>query len=124
MGKYIIVVAGGGLGSLVRYILGTAIMSRVGGKFPLGTLIINVTGSFAIGALMTLFTEQLAPHPYWRLALVIGFLGGYTTFSSFEYESLQAFREGSPFPALVNMIGSVVLGLAAVWAGAALAARH
>ncbi len=124
MGKYIIVVAGGGLGSLVRYVLSTAIMSRFGGKFPLGTLIINVTGSFAIGALMALFTERLAPHPYWRLTLVIGFLGGYTTFSSFEYESLQALREGSPVPALVNMIGSVVLGLAAVWAGAALAARH
>lgn len=118
------VVAGGGIGSLARYLLGTAIMSRFGGRFPLGTMIINVTGSFAIGALMTLLTERLQPHPYWRLVLVIGFLGGYTTFSSFEYESLQAVREGGLIGGLFNLIGSVALGFAAVWAGAILAARR
>ncbi len=124
MGKYIIVVLGGGFGSLARYLLGTAIMSRFGGKFPLGTMIINVSGSFAIGVLMTLFTERLEPHPYWRLALVIGFLGGYTTFSSFEYESLRAIRDGGLMPGFLNMAASVVLGFAAVWAGAVVAARH
>ncbi len=124
MNKYLIVVLGGGLGSLVRYLLGTAIMSRFGGKFPLGTLIINVTGSFAIGVLMTLLTERGQPHPYWRLALVIGFLGGYTTFSSFEWETLTAVRDGGFLPALLNVVGSVALGFAAVWAGATLAARH
>ena len=118
------VVLGGGLGSLARYILGTAIMSRFGGKFPLGTMIINVTGSFAIGVLMTLFTERFQPHPYWRFVLVIGFLGGYTTFSSFEYESLRTVREGGSVLGLMNMIGSVALGFAAVWAGAVLAARR
>lgn len=124
MGKYIMVVLGGGLGSLARYILGTAIMSRFGGKFPLGTMIINVTGSFAIGVLMTLFTERFQPHPYWRFVLVIGFLGGYTTFSSFEYESFRAVREGGSMLGLLNIVGSVVLGFAAVWAGAVLAARR
>ena len=123
-GKYIIVMLGGGLGSLARYVLGAAIMNRFGGKFPLGTLVINVTGSFAIGVLMTLLTERFQPHPYWRLVLVIGFLGGYTTFSSFEYESLQAIREGGSVLGLLNMIGSVVLGFAAVWAGVVLAARR
>jgi CrcB protein len=118
------VVLGGGLGSLLRYVLGTAIMGRFGGKFPLGTMIINVTGSFAIGALMTLLTERLQPHPYWRFLLVIGFLGGYTTFSSFEYESFRTVREGGMIPGLFNMIGSVLLGFAAVWAGAALVARR
>ena len=118
------VVLGGGLGSLARYVLGTAIMSRFGGKFPLGTLIINVTGSFAIGVLMTVFTERFQPHPYWRLVLVIGFLGGYTTFSSFEYESFRAVREGGSMLGLLNIIGSVALGFAAVWAGAVLAARR
>jgi CrcB protein len=118
------VVLGGGLGSLARYILGTAIMSRFGGKFPLGTMIINVTGSFAIGVLMTLFTERFQPHPYWRFVLVIGFLGGYTTFSSFEYESFRAVREGGSMLGLLNIVGSVVLGFAAVWAGAVLAARR
>jgi fluoride exporter len=118
------VVLGGGFGSLLRYVLGTAIMSRFGGKFPLGTMIINVTGSFAIGALMTLLTERLQPHPYWRFLLVIGFLGGYTTFSSFEYESLRTVREGGVILGLLNMIGSVLLGFAAVWAGAVLVARR
>jgi CrcB protein len=124
LGKYIIVVLGGGVGSLARYVLGTAIMSRFGGKFPLGTMVINVTGSFAIGVLMTLVTERLQLHPYWRLGLVIGFLGGYTTFSSLEYESLRAVREGGLIPGLFNMVGSVVLGFVAVWAGAVLAARR
>lgn len=124
MGKYFLIILGGGIGSLARYLLGTAIMSRFGGKFPLGTLVINVSGSFAIGVLMTLLTERFQPHPYWRLVLVIGFLGGYTTFSSFEYETLRAVRDGGLVPALLNIIGSVALGFAAVWAGAVLAARH
>jgi CrcB protein len=124
LGKYIMVVLGGGMGSLARYVLGTAIMSRFGGKFPLGTMIINVTGSFAIGVLMTLLTERFQPHPYWRFVLVIGFLGGYTTFSSFEYESLRAVREGGSILGLLNLVGSVALGFAAVWAGAVLAVRR
>ena len=124
MGKYVMVVFGGGIGSLARYLLGTAIMSRFGGRFPLGTMVINVTGSFAIGVLMTLLTDRLQPHPYWRLVLVIGFLGGYTTFSSFEYESLRAIREGGLFSGLLNLAGSVVLGFAAVWAGVLVAARR
>ncbi len=124
MVKYFMVMLGGAVGSLARYVLGTAIMSRFGSKFPLGTMIINVTGSFAIGVLMTLLTERRQPHPYWRLVLVIGFLGGYTTFSSFEYESLRAVRDGGLIPGLFNVVGSVVLGFAAVWAGAVLAARR
>ncbi len=124
MGKYLVVLLGGGIGSLARYVLGTTIMTRFGSKFPLGTMVINVTGSFAAGVLMTLVTERFQPHPYWRLILVIGFLGGYTTFSSFEYESLRTIREGGLALGLLNMIGSVALGFAAVWAGAILAARR
>jgi len=99
-------------------------MSRFGPKFPLGTMIINVTGSFAAGVLMTLLTERLEPHPYWRIFLVIGFLGGYTTFSGFEYESLQAMRDGGLLPGLLNLFGVVALGFAAVWAGVLTAARR
>ncbi len=117
------IAAGGGLGSLARYVAGGAIMTRFATRFPLGTLVINVTGSFLIGLLMTLLTERFQPHPNWRLLLVIGFLGGYTTFSSFEWETYSAIRGGGFWIGLANVIGSVGLGYAAVWLGALLARR-
>ena len=100
---------------------GLAIMSRFGGRFPLGTMAINVSGSFLIGLLMVLFTERFQPHPNYRLLLVVGFLGGYTTFSSFEYETLALMRGGGVWLGLINVVGSVVLGFVAVWLGALLA---
>ena len=124
MGRYIMVLVGGGSGALLRFVFGTAIMQRFGGTFPLGTFVINLTGSFLIGLLMTVLTERFQPHPYWRLFLVVGFLGGYTTFSSFEYETLQAARQGSRWMALLNAAGSVVLGYLAVWLGTMLASRR
>jgi CrcB protein len=92
-------------------------MSRYGGRFPLGTLVINVTGAFLIGVLMTLLTERLHPHPHWRLFLVVGFLGGYTTFSSFEYEIYQAAQGGERWLSFLYMTASVVFGYLAVWLG-------
>ena len=124
MAQYLIVLVGGGTGALLRFILGTLIMQRYGGSFPLGTFTINITGSFLIGFLMALFTEHLQPHPYWRLLLVVGFLGGYTTFSTFEYETFVAARQGARWMALLNVVGSVILGYVAVWLGTALAARR
>lgn len=99
-------------------------MARYGGRFPLGTLLINVTGSFLIGVIMTVFTERFQPHPHLRLFLVVGLLGGYTTFSSFEYEVFQAARDGERWLATLYLAASVVLGYLAVWAGALLAARR
>jgi fluoride exporter len=121
--KYLLVMLGGGLGSLARYVAGTAISSRFAGLFPLGTMIVNITGSFLIGLLMTLLSERL-PHPYWRLLLVVGFLGGYTTFSSFEWETFSAVRGGGLWIGLANVVGSVALGYAAVWLGATVAGRR
>jgi CrcB protein len=121
--KYLLVVMGGGIGSLARYLAGTAIMARYGGRFPLGTLAINVTGSFLIGLLMTYFTERFAPSTNWRPLLVVGFLGGYTTFSSFEWETYSAVRDGGLWLGLLNIAGSIGLGYTAVWLGAALARR-
>ena len=115
---------GGATGSLARYVAGGAIMTRFGGRFPLGTLLVNVTGSFLVGLMMTLLTERIQPHPYWRLLLVVGFLGGYTTFSSFEYETYSAVRAGGPWIGLINVVASVVLGYAAVWLGSMLMARR
>lgn len=114
---------GGAVGSAIRYALGTAINVRIGGRFPLGTMVINITGSFLIGAIMILITEKLKLDPNWRLLLVVGFLGGYTTFSSFEFETYQAIRDGGYWISLINVLASVILGFAGVWLGATLARR-
>lgn len=121
--RYLLILFGGGIGSLARYVAGLAIMTRFGTRFPLGTLVVNVTGSFLIGLLMTLLTERFQPHPNWRLVLVVGFLGGYTTFSSFEWETFSAIREGGFWVGLANVAGSVLFGYAAVWLGALVGRR-
>jgi len=122
--RYLIVMLGGATGSFTRYVLGTAIMNRVGPRFPFGTFVINISGSFLIGLLMTLLTERLQPHPNWRLLLVVGFLGGYTTFSSFEWETLSLVKDGGRWLGLLNVLGSVLLGYAAVWLGSLIAAKR
>ena len=124
MDRYVVVLAGAGLGGLMRYTLGTWIMAKYGGRFPLGTFLINVSGAFLIGLLMTVLTERTHPHPNWRLFLVVGVLGGYTTFSSFEYETYQAVRDGARAMGLLYVTGSVLAGYLAVWLGAVLVARR
>jgi CrcB protein len=117
--RYIYVLAGGGLGSLARYVASVYVLSHYGGDFPLGTFLINVSGSFLIGLILT----RLAPASDLRFLLVTGFLGGYTTFSSFEWETLAAARKGLPGIALLYSAGSVIAGYGACWAGSALAGR-
>ncbi len=124
MDKYLVVLAGAGLGGLARFVLGSWIMAKYGGRFPLGTFLINISGAFLVGLFMTLLTERLQPHPNWRLFLVVGVLGGYTTFSSFEYETLQTVRDGERWMGLVYVAGSVLLGYLTVWVGATLASRR
>jgi fluoride exporter len=119
----ICILIGGGLGSLARYWVASTMLARYGSRFPYGTLMVNVTGSFAIGFLMTLFTERFAPAPWWRPLLVIGFLGGYTTFSAFEWETYSTIRNGGFWMGLINVVASVGLGYAAVWCGAHFARR-
>lgn len=118
------VLAGAGLGGLARYVAGTWIMAKYAGRFPLGTFVINVTGSFVIGVLMTLLTERFHPHPNWRLFLIVGVLGGYTTFSSFEYETYQAVRDGARWIGMLYLTGSVLVGYLGVWLGVLLAGRR
>ena len=121
--RYFLVLVGGGAGALARYVAASAIMTRFGGRFPLGTLVINVTGSFLIGLLMTILTGRFKLDPNWRLLLVVGFLGGYTTFSSFEWETYTAVRDGARWIGALNVVSSVTLGYAAVWLGVMLARR-
>jgi CrcB protein len=123
LSRYLFVVIGGGIGALTRYVAASAIMARFGGKFPLGTLVINVSGSFLIGLLMTILTERFKLDPGWRLILVVGFLGGYTTFSSFEWETYTSVRDGGIWTGMLNVVSSIVLGYVAVWLGAVFARR-
>jgi CrcB protein len=118
--RYLLVVLGGGAGSLARYIAGAAIVERFGPRFPIGTMTINITGSFLIGLFMTLITERLPGDLNLRPLLVTGFLGGYTTFSSFEWETFDRVRHGGFWIGVANVVGSVGLGYAAVWMGAIL----
>ena len=115
------VALGGGLGASMRYLLGGWVVARLGGAFPFHTLLINVTGSLAIGAVLVLLTERLVADPAWRLLLVVGFLGGYTTFSSYTFEALSLVEEGNWVAALGYVLGSNGLGLLAAYAGMVLA---
>jgi CrcB protein len=117
MEKYLLVLLGGAIGSLARYLTATAIMSRYPGRFPLGTLVVNVTGCFLIGVILTSIAQKPQPNPNWQLFLVVGLLGGYTTFSGFAWETFVSARNGSPWVGLLNVIASVILGYFAVWLG-------
>ncbi len=124
MDKYFIIFAGAGLGGVARFAVGTAIMNRFTGRFPLGTFLVNVSGCFLVGLIMTVLTERLAPHQNWRLFLVVGFLGGYTTFSSFAYSIYIASTTGLGLIALADAVGSVVAGVVAVWLGVLVGAKR
>ncbi len=123
MSKYFLVTLGGGIGAVSRYIFGSLVARFYSGTFPAGTFLINVTGSFLIGVLMTLLLNRSALDPNWRLFLVTGILGGYTTFSSFEWEALTTLQTGAAAVSLLYIGSSVVLGLAAAWLGFMIANR-
>jgi fluoride exporter len=121
--KYLMVMIGAALGGVLRFIIATAVSDRFVGRFPLGTFLINVTGCFGIGLLMTILTERFSPHPYWRLLLVVGVLGGYTTFSSFEWETFFVSRNESAWLGFLYVLSSVCVGYLAVWLGVIIARR-
>jgi CrcB protein len=120
--KIILVLLGGAIGTGCRYGLSLLIYSRIKNPtFPYANLVINVSGSFVIGLLAELFNGRVLVSPTTQAALVVGFLGGYTTFSSFSYETFTLIRGGEWLRATLNSVGSVVLGLIAVWLGVRLA---
>ena len=119
MSKVLLIALGAALGANLRYLVSVGVAQRWGAAFPYGTLLINVSGSVAIGAVLALAAQTGLTAP-WRLLLVTGFLGGYTTFSSFTWETYQLAVEGGVGPALLNIAGSVALGLGGVVLGVAI----
>ena len=122
MEKYLLVMAGAAVGGLGRYLLATAINTRFPTRGWYGTVIVNITGCFLIGVVMTILTQRHA-NPNWRLLLVVGLLGGYTTFSSFAYETYGLIKDGDFGKGFANVAVSVLGGYLAVWCGALLARR-
>lgn len=120
--KLLWVGVGGFLGANARYWLGGWVQERCGAAFPWATLVINISGSFVLGLFIALATERFAlPNaPLLRLAVAIGFISSYTTFSTFEYETLALVQNGSWARALANAFGSLFAGYLAVWLGIAL----
>ena len=108
-------------GANARYIIGGWIADRWGTSFPVGTLVINVTGSLLIGLILTVVTERVIAPAWVRPLLAIGFLGSYTTFSTFSYETLALARDGSWLAAGGNVVLSVVASLVGVYLGMLLA---
>jgi CrcB protein len=117
MSKILPVALGGALGAAFRYEAQGWIQNRLGASFPYGTLIVNISGAFLIGILMTLFMEHVEVSPQWRLFLVVGILGGYTTFSSLTWEAYQLFAAGSYTSGCLYIGGSLAGGMAAVLLG-------
>jgi CrcB protein len=119
--EVILVTIGGGIGSASRYLVSTWAAARFGADFPYGTLIVNVVGCFIIGAFMTVATERLIVSPYWRLFVTVGIVGGFTTFSSFSYETLHLLQEADALRAFYNFSLNVLVGFSATWLGIGLA---
>jgi CrcB protein len=115
------VAVAGALGALARYELDGFVAARAVGAFPWGTFVVNVSGSFALGLVFTLFAERMTVEPWLRSALTIGFLGAYTTFSTLSLESYRLLEDGAVFLALANMLGSLAAGLGAVYLGVVVA---
>jgi len=119
--KYLLIALGGGLGSMARYWVGATVGGRMGVRFPYGTLVVNLSACLIIGFALTWLGEHMEMDPAWRFLIPVGFIGAYSTFSTYEWETLQTLRSGAFAMAALYAGGSLVLGLAATWLGAVLA---
>lgn len=121
MEKYLFIAVGASLGSIARYWVGSTVSSRLGTKFPYGTFVINMTACVIIGFVLTYMDKRADPNPAWRFLIAVGFVGAYSTFSTYEWEMLSTLRSGAFLLAALYAVGSLLLGLVAVWGGSVLA---
>lgn len=117
MEKFLLISVGAVFGANFRYWIGDWAAQKFGTSFPFGTLIINFTGCLLIGLFLTLATERWMIDARWRLLFSVGFLGAYTTFSTYAYESLNLLIKGQWLAGSINIFGSAFLGLLGVWIG-------
>jgi CrcB protein len=120
VGTILGVTIAGALGALARYGIGGWLAGRSASAFPWETLVINVSGSFLLGLVFVVLTERVAAAPSVRASLMVGFLGAYTTFSTFGLETMRLVEEGSIWLAALNVLASVLAALLAVWVGMAI----
>ena len=121
MNQVVAIAIGGALGSVLRYLLSNATHAWLGRGFPYGTLAVNVLGCLAMGFLFVLLVERVGTSTVWRAGLLIGLLGGFTTFSAFSMDTMRLMESGLQTQALLNVFASVVLCLTATWLGLLLA---
>jgi CrcB protein len=119
--KYLFIAVGGALGSVARYWVGSTVSGRLGTKFPFGTLVINISACIIIGFMLTYLGKRVDLNPAWRFLMLVGFAGAYSTFSTYEWETLSTLRSGAFLLAALYAVGSLLLGLVAVWGGSVLA---
>lgn len=121
MEKYLCIAIGGALGSIARYWVGSTVSDRLGTKFPYGTFVINMTACVIIGFAVTYLSRRAELNAAWRYLVPVGFVGAYSTFSTYEWETLSNLRAGALVLAALYAVGSLIVGLVAVWGGSALA---
>ena len=117
MYRSMLVFIGGGIGAVFRYLLAGWVYKVVGTDFPYGTLAVNVIGCFVIGLFLTMAEDRFLISPDFRIFFAVGILGGFTTFSTFSFETVELLRDGALAIGLLNVAVSVVVGLTATWVG-------
>lgn len=109
--EYLVVFVGGGLGAVARFVLGTAVQKASAAGFPWGTFVVNMLGCLLVGVIAELIRVRVDWQGHVRLFLVVGILGGFTTFSSFGYETVALIQSGKLMDGLLNAFGQLILGL-------------
>lgn len=121
MRRYLLIAIGGAFGAILRYLVGVFAAERFGSRFPVGTFAINISACFMIGFILEYLTRHTHVNPAWRYAFAIGFLGAYSTFSSFEWEAWTELTRGAYWIGLLYVGASLIIGLLAVGLGSATA---
>jgi fluoride exporter len=121
--QYLAIAAGGAVGAMARFLIASVCGQLFATDFPIGTMVINLSGSFFLGWFLTMAANRLIVSDTAKLAIATGFVGAYTTFSTYMFDSASLLKNGETNKALTNLLGSLILGMIAVWAGMRVAAK-